>query len=428
MKNAKYFSKFDVRWGYNNVRIRPGDEFKAAFITNRGLFEPLVMFFGMTNSPATFQRMMDDVFGDFVRRLVLVIYMDDLCAFTETLEDHRRVVRGLLELCRKTGLYLKLEKCEFEREEIKFLGLVIGRGRVAMDLVKVDAVRRWPTPKNLREVRSFMQFCNFYRNFIPDFAGITKPFNRLTEKGVSFEWGTEQQFAFDTLRSAVCDKVTLTLPRDNAPFRLETDASDYAAGAVLHQIIEGAARPIAFFSKSFGPAERNYEIYDKEMLAVMLALEHWRHFLKGAPQFQIWTDHRNLQYFREPQKLNRRQARWFTELAEYDYTLHHRPGKTNIIADELSRRDRPEGGVKDNADVVLLEPERFRKLCPTQGATIARIGFRDEEEILSEIRRRRTQRDRRVERGLVQEPQNFTETNGIVEYRGTVYVPIDRRL
>ena len=132
----------------------------------------------------------------------------------------------------------------------------------------------WLTPKNLREVRSFMQFCNFYRNFIPDFAGITKPFNRLTEKGVSFEWGTEQQYAFDTLRSAVCDKVTLTLPRDNAPFRLETDASDYAAGAVLHQIIEGAARPIAFFSKSFGPAERNYEIYDKEMLAVMLALEH----------------------------------------------------------------------------------------------------------------------------------------------------------
>ena len=138
------------------------------------------MFFGMTNSPATFQRMMDDIFQDYVRRGVLVIYMDDLCIFTESLEEHREVVRGILALCRDAGLFLKLEKCDFEKDEVKFLGLVVGKGRVAMDPVKVDAVRRWPPPRNLREMRSFVQFCNFYRAFIPDFADLTKVFNRLT--------------------------------------------------------------------------------------------------------------------------------------------------------------------------------------------------------------------------------------------------------
>lgn len=432
MKKARYFSKFDVRWGYNNVRIREGDEWKAAFITSRGLYEPTVMFFGMSNSPATFQRMVDEIFTFLIRRGVLVAYMDDLCAGTETLEEHRVVVREVLAICRKHGLFLKLEKCDFEKRSVKFLGLIIGNGEVRMDPVKVEAIRNWPAPSNLREVRSFMQFCNFYRNFIPNFAHVTKPFNRLTEKGVQFAWGAEQQKAFEDLRGAVCEEVTLILPQAGAPFRLETDASDYAAGGVLHQIIEGKPRLVAFFSKSFNPAERNYEIYDKEMLAVMLALDHWRHFLQGGPVFQIWTDHQNLQYFREPQRLNRRQARWFTELAEYNYTMHHRPGKFNLIADILSRRDKPEGGVKDNDNVVLLTADHFHSLAigfrAEHRIIIRALGFRDEFEVLEEIRNRRAQRDTRVVKGLVAFPLDFQETNGIVEYQGKVYVPRDRHL
>jgi hypothetical protein len=212
-----------------------------------------------------------------------------------------------------------------------------------MDPEKVKSIAEWPTPTNLKQTRSFMQLCNFYRALIPDFATITKPFNDLTKKDTKFVWGPTQELAFKTLKDRVINNVTLWLPQPGAKLRLETDASDYACGAVLHQIINGVPRPIAFFSKTFDDTQRNYQIYDKEMLAVMLALEHWRHFLQGV-HFDIWTDHKNLEYFREPQKLNRRQARWFTELAEYNFTLSHRPGKLNIIADVLSRKDEPEGG------------------------------------------------------------------------------------
>lgn len=420
IKDAKYFSKFDVRWGFNNVRIKEGDEHKAAFITNRGLFEPLVMFFGLTNSPATFQHMMDDIFGDLVRKGVVIVYMDDILVYTKTLEEHRQIVREVLKRLRQHRLYLKLDKCAFEKEEIDFLGIVVRNGNVAMDPVKTKAVEQWPRPSNVKEIRSFMQFCNFYRTFIPEFADITVPFNELTKKDVVFKWTDRQEHAFQRLKDAISREVTLMLPVPGARFRLETDASNYAAGAVLHQIIEGKTRPLAFFSKTFDPAQRNYEIYDKEMLAIMLALDHWRHFLRNAPQFDIWTDHENLKYFKDPQKLNRRQARWYTELSDYDFILHHRPGKLNIVADTLSRKDKPEEGVEDNANVTLLPFSRF--------SSARKLSFRDEDEIMEEIRRRTQQRDDKVIVGLKTNRTDFKETNNIVTYKDLVYVPRDKHL
>ena len=344
VKNAKYFSKFDVRWGFNNVRIKEGDEWKAAFITSMGLFEPLVMFFGLTNSPATFQHMMDNIFIKQVQDLTIIVYMDDILVFTDDLEKHRKVVNEVLELCRLHKLYLKLEKCQFEQTKIDFLGIVIEAGNVTMDPIKTKAVNDWPVPKTLCEVRSFMQFCNFYRAFIPEFAGIMVPFNELTKKDVPFTWGPWQQEAFTKLKEIIKNDVALMLPVPGARYRVETDSSDYAVGAVLHQIIDNKPRPIAFFSKTLQPAERNYQIYDKELLAMMLALQNWWQFLRNGPEFDVWSDHQNLTYFREPQKLSRRQARWAAELAEFNLKLHHRPGKLNIIADILSRTYSPEGG------------------------------------------------------------------------------------
>ena len=238
-----------------------------------------------------------------------------------------------------------------------------------------------------------MQFCNFYRNFIPSFADITRPLNYLTGKNIPFEWGSEQQAAFERLRDAVCDDVTLVLPRDDLPFRLEVDASGYASGAVLHQIVDGEPRPVAFFSKSHSQPERNYEIYDKEMLAIVRALQQWRHLLRGAPKFEIYTDHRNLQFFREPQKLNMRQARWYMMLAEYDYVLHHRPRKLYVIADVLSRKDGSNEGVKDNENVVLLPPEVF---APTPHDVIIEHAARSlqpsADSIMDDVRRYRLNR------------------------------------
>ncbi|KAJ3550673.1 hypothetical protein NMY22_g304 [Coprinellus aureogranulatus] len=179
---AKYFSKFDVRWGYNNVRIKEGDGWKAAFATNQGLFEPLVMFFSLTNSPATFQALMNSIFADLIVKGKVAVYLDDILIFTATLEEHREIVNEVLTRLRKHDLYLRPEKCEFEKTEIEYLGLVIRKGEIRMDPAKVEAVRNWPIPKNLREVRGFLGFANFYRRFIKNFSKIAGPLNDLTKK------------------------------------------------------------------------------------------------------------------------------------------------------------------------------------------------------------------------------------------------------
>lgn len=201
LRGAKYFTKFDVRWGYNNLRIKEGDEWKAAFRTNRGLFEPLVMFFGLTNSPATFQTMMNDIFRDLIAEGVVCVYMDDILIYTKTREQHREVTRRVLEILRQHKLYLRAEKCEFEKERIEYLGLIISEGQVEMDPVKVDGVAKWPVPTSRKEVQSFLGFANFYRRFIEDFSAIARPLFNLTKADVKFQWGPSEQMAFDEVKA-----------------------------------------------------------------------------------------------------------------------------------------------------------------------------------------------------------------------------------
>ena len=322
LKGARIFTKLDVRWGYNNVRIAEGDEWKAAFTTNRGLFEPMVMFFGLTNSPATFQAMMNTLFRDLIASGKVVIYLDDILIFTRTLEEHREIVRQVLKVLRDNHLYLKPEKCDFEQSSIEYLGMIVEEGVIRMDPAKVAAITDWPKPTKKRELQSFLGFCNFYRRFIRDFSKIARPLYNLTKQDVPWHWDTEQQQAFDKLKEQVTSAPVLAMPNDEGQWRVEADASDYALGAVLSQEQNGKWHPVAFLSKSFNDAERNYEIYDKEMLAIMTALEEWRQYLLGTREpFEIWTDHLNLMYFREARKLNRRQARWFAELQDYESSL-----------------------------------------------------------------------------------------------------------
>ena len=183
---------------------------------------------------------------------------------------------------------------------------------------------------------------------------------KLTGKA-QWRWGDEQQRAFEQLKEALCTAPCLKIPDDTGKFRVEADASEGAVGAVLSQEQEGKMHPIAYFSKSLSDTEQNYKIYDKEMLGIMLALDEWQQFLMGARQtFEIWTDHNNLQYFQQPQKVNRRQARWITELANYDYTLHHKLGLLNKKADALSQRPDHDMGKHDNENKVLLPDQVFR--------------------------------------------------------------------
>ena len=263
LKGAKYFTKLDVRWGYNNVRIKDGDQWKAAFKTSRGLFEPTVMFFGLCNSPATFQNMMDDIFRDMKSEGWIIIYMDDIFVFTKDLQLNIHYTRKVLQRLKDNDLYLKPEKCAFWVPKVEYLGFIIQENQVAMDPVKVNGIRDWPAPTTVKQLRSFLGFGNYYRRFIFGYGDLTRPLNDLLKKDEEFTWTEERQQAFDTLKSKFTEEPVLRMPDSSKPFVLETDASLFASGAVLRQQdSNGDWHPCGYLSKSFNDTERNYDIWD----------------------------------------------------------------------------------------------------------------------------------------------------------------------
>jgi hypothetical protein len=211
LREARLFTKFDVRWGYNNIWIREGDEWKAAFTTNRGLFEPQVMLFGLTNSPATFQALMNMIFVDLVAAGKVAVYLNDILIYSATQREHHEVTHKVLRRLRTHDLYLRPEKCEFERDQVEYLGLIIRQGEVAMDPVKVRAIADWPSPRTLWELHGFLGFANFYRRFIKDFARLARPLNDLTKKDTPWTWGAPQQQAFQYLKSSFSQELILAM-------------------------------------------------------------------------------------------------------------------------------------------------------------------------------------------------------------------------
>ncbi|KIJ05551.1 hypothetical protein PAXINDRAFT_48679, partial [Paxillus involutus ATCC 200175] len=362
LKGSKIFTKFDIRWGYNNVQIKPGDRWKAAFITPHGLFEPNVMFFGLCNSPPTFQALMDHIFQDYQAEGWLIIYMDDLLIHSTDPALHRERTMKVLKRLKEHDLYLKLEKCKFDVKEVDYLGLILKEGVVKMDPIKLDAIAQWNVPENVKAVRSFLGFCNFYRRFIPSFSNLSKPLTNLTKKDVPWEWSPDCESAFRQLQELFMKAPVLSLPDTAKPFFVMADASLHATGGVLMQKdVNGELHPCAYLSQTFSPAERNYDIYDRELLAVIRALKAWRHYLQGTSHpLTVLTDHKNLTYFRSPQNLTRRQARWLLFLADFDLTLEHVPGTQMTPADALSRYHSPDT-TADNQEVTLLPDTLFAR-------------------------------------------------------------------
>ena len=376
LKGARYFTALDIRWGYNNIRIREGDEWKAAFKTGHGSFEPLVMFFGLSNSPATFQRMMNHVFFDLIMEGRIVVYLDDILIFSEDINDHRRTVQEVLERLRNHHLYLNPKKCNFHRETIEYLGLIISHNQVEMDPKKVEAVRSWPVPTSKKKLQSFLGFINFYRRFIKDFAKHARPLHQLTGK-TDWKWTNACTEAFRFLVNAITSAPILHMPIDDAQFRVEADSSDFATGAVLEQEQDGNWFPIAYLSKTLNDTERNYPIHDKELLSIIRALKEWRYLLEGHPRkLLILSDHKNLEYFRNAQNLSRRQARWADYLERFDFEIKHVSGKKQGKSDGLSRRADYNQGKEDNQNRTLLDSELFIQLLDTL----------EEHDILSEIK------------------------------------------
>ncbi|XP_057550663.1 uncharacterized protein LOC130828721 [Amaranthus tricolor] len=328
---SQWFSKVDLRSGNHQIRMKAGDEWKTAFKTKYGLYEWLVMPFGLTGAPSTFMRLMNEILRPFLGKFI-VVYLDDILIYSRGKTEHLSHLKQLFEVLRKQRLYAKLEKCNFLLPEVSFLGYIIGKTRVRVDPAKVKAIQDWPTPSTLTQVRSFHGLASFYRRFIRDFSSVMAPVTECTKHG-KFEWTAAAQKAFETLKEMMCKAPILKLPDFTKPFELECDASGVGIGAVLVQ--EG--RPVAFFSEKLNNSRLNYSTYDKEFYAIIRAFDHWSHYLRIQP-FVLHTDHESLKYINSQHKLSSRHARWVEFMQTFDFSAKYKVGKTNVIADALSRK------------------------------------------------------------------------------------------
>lgn len=337
LRHAKVFSKIDLKSGYNQVEVLDEHAHKTAFKTRYGHYEYRVMPFGLCNAPATFQRLMNDILRPFLD-LFVIVYLDDILVYSPTLEAHENHLRKVMESLREHRLYAAPNKCEFFRLGTEFLGHIVSGAGVEMDPRKVEAIRAFPPCKNVHETQVFMGMANFYRRFIKDFSRIAAPLTALLKKECEYVWGKEQQDAFDKLKDSFVTAPVLRIYSPSNPIRVATDASDFAIAAVLEQEFDGNWHPVAFESRKMSPAEQNYPIREKELLAVVHALTTWRLYLQDSPGFEVLTDHHSLQYLQTQKHLNRRQARWAEELCNFNYTIKHIAGRVNSVPDALSRR------------------------------------------------------------------------------------------
>jgi hypothetical protein len=326
------FTKVDLRSGYHQIRMKLGDEWKTAFKTKFGLYEWLVMPFGLTNAPSTFMRLMNEVLRAFIGRFV-VVYFDDILIYSKSLDEHMDHLRAVFNALRDAHLFGNLEKCIFCTDRVSFLGYVVTPQGIQVDELKIEAIKSWPVPQTITQVRSFLGLAGFYRRFVKDFSAIAAPLHELTKKGVVFKWGKAQEESFDTLKDKLTHAPLLQLPNFCKTFELECDASGVGIGGVLMQ--EG--KPVAYFSEKLHGPVLNYSTYDKELYALVRSLEMWHHYL-WPKEFVIHSDHESLKYLRSQNNLNRRHAKWVEFIESFPYIIKHKKGKDNIIADALSRR------------------------------------------------------------------------------------------
>lgn len=368
LRNAQYFSKIDLRSGYHQIRLEEKSIPFTAFRTRYGLFEFLVLPFGLTNAPATFMSVMNDVFREHLDIFVLV-YLDDILIYSPDLDTHVSHLRKVLSLLRQHKLYAKRSKCVFCTRTVDYLGHVISPAGFSMEETKVKAVSSWPTPLCKRDVQSFLGMINFYRRFIKGCADIARPLTYLTGK-VPFKWNRAASDAFERLKVAVSSAPVLRCFDPTLPIFVTTDASGYAVGGVLEQDADGARRPVAYFSRTMNPAELNYHPQEKELLAIVESLRHWRAYLHGRT-FTVLTDHESLKYLQTQDHLSPRQVRWIEHLIEFDFHIKYIKGRTNVVADALSRNQKNSSSSEpQNADLLNSLVSRTTTLNSVSQVTI----------------------------------------------------------
>lgn len=333
--SAKYFSVFDLASGFHQIPMSEADAQKTAFSTPFGHYEFKRMPFGLKNAPATFQRLMDKVLSG-LQGIELFVYLDDIVIYASSLTEHNKKFSKLAERLRSANLRLQPDKCEFLRKEVAYLGHIISEQGVKPDPQKIEAVKRFPRPKNPKNIKQFLGLAGYYRRFLNNFSKTAKPLTALLKKDQTFEWREPQETAFVTLRDQLCTEPLLQHPDFTRPFILTTDASGYAIGGILSQGEVGKDRPIAYASRLLNKAEQNYSTIEKESLAIIYCVNHFRPYLYGN-KFTIMTDHKPLEWLHSVKDPTSRLIRWRLKIAEYDYKVIYKAGKTNCNADALSR-------------------------------------------------------------------------------------------
>jgi hypothetical protein len=331
LAGAKWFTKLDFRSGYHQIRVAEEDVMKTAFKTHSGLYEFRVMPFGLTNAPASFQSIMNKILDKLLRKCVLV-FMDDILIYSPSLEEHTIHLQQVFEILQERQFFVKFSKCEFAKQSLEYLGHVITVEGVATEPSKITVVVSWPVPVNVKQPRGFLGLTGYYRRFIKHYGMLSAPLTHLLRKGVPFVWTTSTHQAFDILKQALVQAPVLIVPDFTKQFTVETDASDTWFGVVLMQ----DGHPISYLSKPIFGRNKALSTYEKECMAVLLAVEKWRSYLQHQ-QFIIRTNHRSLLFLTEQKVSTKLQQKALLKLMDLNFKIQYKKGSTNFVADALSR-------------------------------------------------------------------------------------------
>ncbi|KAF1329540.1 reverse transcriptase, partial [Globisporangium splendens] len=381
MVGSTVFSAIDLKDGFYQIRMREDDVPLTAVSTPSGmLWEWLVMPQGLKNAPATFNRMVTNVPRPL--RTFAPSYFDDIFVHSKTtngksdVDVHLDHLRQVFQVMRENKLYANLKKCMFFSPEIPVLGCFVGKSGVRVDPEKVKAIDDWPVPKNVKQLRQWLGLANYLHKYTRNYAALVQPLTQLLKKDVEWEWSEEHQTAFEEVKRSLREAPVLALPNHDKPFHVVCDASDYAIGCALMQHDdEGHERVVSYQSRQLRPAERNYPVHDKELLAMKYSLVKFRVYLLGEERFAIYTDRASLRTAVKTPHLSQRMARWFSFFAEYNFVVHYKPGKSNILADALSRR--PDYDPKNKSD----DTNGACRLCEDVNAIAAGVASTIQEEI-----------------------------------------------
>lgn len=336
LRDAKFLSSLDMKSAYWQIKLSEESKQYTAFsVLGRGLYQFKRLPFGLHNAPATFQRFIDQVLGPELEPYVFV-YLDDIIIITQTFEQHLKVMREVLSRLWKAGLILNRDKCQFCRPELRYLGYVVDKNGLRVDPEKVQAILKIPTPTTVSEVRRVMGMASWYRRFVPQFSSIIAPLSNLLRKNRPFVWTKDCEDAWGNIKDRLVTSPILTCPDFSQRFFVQTDASNYGLGAVLTQRHEDGEKVISYLSRSLTKAERNYSTTEKELLAVIFAIEKLRPYLEGS-HFTVITDHYSLLWLHSLDNPSGRLARWAVRLQQYSFDIIHRKGKEHVVPDALSR-------------------------------------------------------------------------------------------